>query len=158
CEPTSRSPIPRVPASIRRRFRRSPHSKPAASSTYRAILRRSHATSVTSPSAGIVPNGCSRSTCFPRRRTSRSSPVSRGRDDPARPHDRSGPSPVKGYVVRRLGQSFLVLFGISFVVFLILHLTGDPALVLLPPDASVDDVKRFRQEMGFNDAFLVQYG
>jgi len=64
---------------------------------------------------------------------------------------------VKDYVLRRLGQSVLVLFGISFVVFLILHLTGDPALVLLPPDASVEDVRRFRQEMGFNDPFLVQY-
>jgi peptide/nickel transport system permease protein len=64
---------------------------------------------------------------------------------------------VKTYLLRRLAQSLLVLFGISFVVFLILHLTGDPTLVLLPPDASPEDVIRFRQAMGFNDAFLVQY-
>ena len=43
---------------------------------------------------------------------------------------------MRAYLVRRLLQSLLVLLGVSFVVFFILHLTGDPALVLLPPDAS----------------------
>jgi peptide/nickel transport system permease protein len=65
---------------------------------------------------------------------------------------------VKVYLFRRLLQSLLVLLGVSFVVFFILYLTGDPALVLLPPDASADDVRRFREVMGFNDPFIVQYG
>jgi peptide/nickel transport system permease protein len=65
---------------------------------------------------------------------------------------------VKVYLARRLAQSLLVLLGVSFVVFFILHLTGDPALVLLPPDASAEDVRRFREAMGFNDPFIVQYG
>jgi peptide/nickel transport system permease protein len=56
-----------------------------------------------------------------------------------------------------LAQSLLVLLGVSFVVFFILYLTGDPALVLLPPEASAEDVRRFRDAMGFNDPFLVQY-
>ena len=62
------------------------------------------------------------------------------------------------YFVRRLLQSLIVLLGVSFVVFFILHLTGDPALVLLPPDASPEDVRRFREAMGFNDPFFVLYG
>ena len=62
------------------------------------------------------------------------------------------------YFTRRLLQSLIVLLGVSFVVFFILHLTGDPALVLLPPDASPEDVRRFREAMGFNDPFFVQYG
>jgi peptide/nickel transport system permease protein len=65
---------------------------------------------------------------------------------------------MRVYLTRRLLQSLLVLLGVSFVVFFILHLTGDPALVLLPPDASAEDVERFREVMGFNDPFLVQYG
>jgi peptide/nickel transport system permease protein len=65
---------------------------------------------------------------------------------------------VTTYLLRRLLQSLLVLFGVSFVVFLILYLTGDPALILLPPDATVEDVRRFRETMGFNDPFIVQYG
>ena len=65
---------------------------------------------------------------------------------------------MKTFFARRLLQSLVVLFGVSFVVFAILHLTGDPALVLLPPEASAEDVRRFREVMGFNDPFLVQYG
>jgi peptide/nickel transport system permease protein len=61
-------------------------------------------------------------------------------------------------LTRRLLQSLVVLLGVSFVVFFILHLTGDPALVLLPPETSPEDVQRFREAMGFNDPFLVQYG
>ena len=65
---------------------------------------------------------------------------------------------MRTFLFRRLVQSLVVLFGVSFVVFAILHLTGDPALVLLPPDASPEDVRRFREVMGFNDPFFVQYG
>jgi len=65
---------------------------------------------------------------------------------------------VKIYLARRLAQSVLVLLGVSFIVFFILYLTGDPALVLLPPDASAEDVQKFREAMGFNDPFIVQYG
>jgi peptide/nickel transport system permease protein len=65
---------------------------------------------------------------------------------------------MRVYLLRRFLQSVLVLFGVSFVVFGILFLTGDPALVLLPPDASLEDIARFRKEMGFDRPFLVQYG
>ena len=65
---------------------------------------------------------------------------------------------MKVYLGRRLAQSILVLLGVSFVVFFILYLTGDPALVLLPPDATAEDIRQFRQAMGFNDPFIVQYG
>jgi len=62
------------------------------------------------------------------------------------------------YLLRRVLQSLLVLLGVSFVVFFILHLTGDPALILLPPDASAEEIQRFRRAMGFDDPVLVQYG
>jgi peptide/nickel transport system permease protein len=65
---------------------------------------------------------------------------------------------MRTFLLRRLLQSLVVLLGVSFVVFAILYLTGDPALVLLPPDASPEDVLRFREIMGFNDPFFVQYG
>jgi ABC-type dipeptide/oligopeptide/nickel transport system permease component len=61
------------------------------------------------------------------------------------------------YLLRRLAQSVLVLLGVSFVVFFILYLTGDPALLLLPPDATAEDIRKFREDMGFNDPFIVQY-
>ncbi|HEY3066886.1 MAG TPA: nickel ABC transporter permease [Methylomirabilota bacterium] len=65
---------------------------------------------------------------------------------------------MKVYLLRRLWQSLVVLLGVSFVVFFILHLTGDPAAVLLPPEATAEDLRQFREQMGFNDPFIVQYG
>ena len=64
---------------------------------------------------------------------------------------------MASYLLRRGWQSLLVLLGVSVVVFLILHLTGDPALLLLPPDATAEDIARFRKAMGFDDPVTVQY-
>ena len=64
---------------------------------------------------------------------------------------------MKSYLLRRGWQSVLVLLGVSVVVFFILHLTGDPALLLLPPDATAEDLAKFRQAMGFDDPVAVQY-
>jgi peptide/nickel transport system permease protein len=64
---------------------------------------------------------------------------------------------LTSYLLRRGWQSLLVLLGVSVVVFLILHLTGDPALLLLPPDATAEDIARFRKAMGFDDPVSVQY-
>jgi peptide/nickel transport system permease protein len=61
------------------------------------------------------------------------------------------------YVARRLAQALIVLLGISIVVFVILHLTGDPTLLMLPPDVSAEEVARFRRAMGFDDPLPVQY-
>ena len=64
---------------------------------------------------------------------------------------------MKSYLLRRLWQSLLVIFGVSVVVFLILHLTGDPAALMLPPDATSEDIAKFRHDMGFDDPVAVQY-
>src|SRR5581483_10213044 len=77
-----------------------------------------------------------------------------GRHVPAHPaHRGGGPAGahrlVKSYLLRRLWQSVLV--------FLILPLTGDPAALLLPPDATAEDIAKFRHDMGFDDPVAVQY-
>src|SRR5512146_1338652 len=64
---------------------------------------------------------------------------------------------MQSYLLRRAWQSLLVLFGVSVVVFLILHLTGDPAALLLPPDATAEDIAKFRTARGFDDPVAVQY-
>lgn len=64
---------------------------------------------------------------------------------------------MTGYVARRTLQSLYVAVGLSLLVFLLLHLTGDPALVILPPYASPEEVAAFRERMGFNDPLAVQY-
>jgi len=64
---------------------------------------------------------------------------------------------VKSYILKRLFHCIFVLIGISVVVFIILHLTGDPAALLMPMDATPEQVAQFRKEMGFTDPLLVQY-
>src|SRR5256712_11348559 len=62
------------------------------------------------------------------------------------------------YLVRRLIAAIVVLVGVSFVVFLVLHLTpGDPAQVLLGPRATPDELARLRRELGLDRPVLIQY-
>jgi len=64
---------------------------------------------------------------------------------------------VKLYIFKRLFHSVFVLVGISVVVFAILHLTGDPAALMMPMDATPEQVAQFRKEMGFTDPLPLQY-
>lgn len=61
------------------------------------------------------------------------------------------------YLLRRLGISLVILFGLSLLVFAMINLSGDPVRLLLPPDASPETVARFRQEFGLNDPLPVRY-
>ena len=62
------------------------------------------------------------------------------------------------YLLSRLGQSVLVLFGVSLLIFFSLHLTGDPAAIMMPPGASQQEINQFRHSMGFDQPLLWQYG
>src|SRR5258705_10348288 len=61
------------------------------------------------------------------------------------------------YLLRRLGQSALVLLGVSIIVFGLLHLTGDPTRLLLPPEAREEDVRQLRALLGLDDPLWIQY-
>jgi ABC-type dipeptide/oligopeptide/nickel transport system permease component len=62
------------------------------------------------------------------------------------------------YVIRRCLQSLIVFAAILVIVFLMLQITGDPAAVLMPLDASEEDLQAFRQEMGFDKPLYIQFG
>ncbi len=61
------------------------------------------------------------------------------------------------YLIRRLGRAIFALWGISTIVFVVLRLSGDPAVLLLPQEASVEDVMRLRHDLGLDDPLLWQY-
>jgi peptide/nickel transport system permease protein len=65
---------------------------------------------------------------------------------------------MKSFLIRRFFHAILVLVGISLIVFLMLHLTGDPVALMMPMDAKPEDVAALRERMGFNDPLPVQYG
>ena len=64
---------------------------------------------------------------------------------------------MRAYVIRRLLQSLIVIKVVLVVVFVMLHLTGDPADVLMPEDSTLEDVAEFRKAMGFDKPLHVQY-
>ncbi|HZO32873.1 MAG TPA: ABC transporter permease [Chloroflexota bacterium] len=65
---------------------------------------------------------------------------------------------MTAYVVQRLLLAVLVVFGVSIVTFFLTFLSGDPAVLMLPPDASGEQIARFRAEWGFDKPIIVQYG
>ena len=62
------------------------------------------------------------------------------------------------YIVRRLIYMTPILFGVSLVIFLILHLVpGDPARLVAGLDATKEDVEIIRSSLGLDRPLPVQY-
>ena len=61
------------------------------------------------------------------------------------------------YIVRRLSQSVIVIAAVVVIVFLLMFLSGDPALLMLPPDATREDILAFRHQMGFDRPMWEQF-
>ena len=61
------------------------------------------------------------------------------------------------YILNRLFHSALVMFTISFIVFFIMFKAGDPVELMLPPDATQQDVVDMRAALGLDKSFIVQY-
>jgi ABC-type dipeptide/oligopeptide/nickel transport system permease component len=65
---------------------------------------------------------------------------------------------LQGYVVRRLLLAVPVLFGVSLIVFAVMHLApGDPAAIMLGAQATREDVERLHRELGLDRPLPVQY-
>jgi peptide/nickel transport system permease protein len=59
---------------------------------------------------------------------------------------------------RRIVGSIPVIIGISFLIFLLMHIApGDPVTLLLGDDATPADVERTRREWGLDRPLMVQY-
>ncbi len=65
---------------------------------------------------------------------------------------------MRAYIARRILYALFVLVGVSIIVFFLVRLTGDPAGLMLPLDATTEDVERMRRALGFDRPLLVQYG
>lgn len=61
-------------------------------------------------------------------------------------------------LVRRAGQSVIVVILVTLFVFLTTFLTGDPAGLMLGEGATQQQIEEFRSRMGFDEPVLVQYG
>lgn len=61
------------------------------------------------------------------------------------------------YLRRRLLQTLVGLAGIIFIVFVVLRLSGEPAALLLPPNATDEAVEEFRRSLGLDRPIIVQF-
>jgi peptide/nickel transport system permease protein len=65
---------------------------------------------------------------------------------------------MANFLVRRLITTLLVMLGVSFIVFMIIHLVpGDPVRIMLGLQADQAKVEEIRHLMGFDRPILIQY-
>lgn len=68
-------------------------------------------------------------------------------------------APVVRFLLKRLGMSLIVLFGVSLLIFTIARvIPGDPARIALGPNATPERVEQLRERLHLNEPFVIQYG
>jgi peptide/nickel transport system permease protein len=61
------------------------------------------------------------------------------------------------FLVQRSIRSLITLWIVVTAVFVVLRMSGDPAMTMLGPDASEEAIAAFRTSYGLNDSILDQY-
>jgi peptide/nickel transport system permease protein len=61
------------------------------------------------------------------------------------------------YLAGRLLQALVATFGVMTIVFVVMRLSGDPTLLLVPEGATREHIDALRRELGFDRPILVQY-
>jgi peptide/nickel transport system permease protein len=64
---------------------------------------------------------------------------------------------MRSYLARQLAQLVVVIVGISLLSFAILHVIGDPVLLLLPQNAGKEEYERYTKLLGLDQPIWVQY-
>jgi peptide/nickel transport system permease protein len=64
---------------------------------------------------------------------------------------------MRRFVAGQLLQFVVVIVGISMLSFAILHVIGDPVLLLLPQNAGKEEFERYRHLLGLDQPVTVQY-
>lgn len=61
------------------------------------------------------------------------------------------------FIARRSLQSVIVLFVVSLLAFILIYLSGDPVLALVPIDARSEDIESIRRGFGLDQPIYIQY-
>ena len=63
-----------------------------------------------------------------------------------------------GFLIRRLASTVLVMALVGVFIFLLLHLSpGDPAAIIAGDNATDDQIKGIRKQLGLDDPLIVQF-
>ena len=60
-------------------------------------------------------------------------------------------------IIRRIYQSFIVMFTVALVAFTLFRYVGDPVSQMVGQETSIADMERLREELGLNDPVIVQF-
>ena len=63
-----------------------------------------------------------------------------------------------GYITKRLGLAVLVAMTVSIIAYMLLYLSGDPALAIAGEGARQADIDMVRKTYGFDQPIIVQFG
>ena len=65
---------------------------------------------------------------------------------------------MTAYIIHRLVHAVFVVFGVSLIIFLLLHLApGDPARMIAGEYATENQVEAIREKLGLNKPLITQY-
>ena len=64
---------------------------------------------------------------------------------------------MRQFIALRILYSIVTLFILSLTIFMMVRLTGDPALLMAEPGARPEDLARVRQQWGLDRPWPVQY-
>ncbi len=64
---------------------------------------------------------------------------------------------MQRYILKRIAAAVFCILMVSIIVFVLSRMSGDPAELLLPMDATQEDLTRFRASMGLDKPVYVQY-
>ncbi|MFM0198718.1 ABC transporter permease [Paraburkholderia fungorum] len=64
---------------------------------------------------------------------------------------------MPAYVLRRVGSALVTVWLMSILIFVLVRMVGDPAYLLMPPEATEADRQLFREQLGLADPVPVQY-
>jgi peptide/nickel transport system permease protein len=64
---------------------------------------------------------------------------------------------MKKFIVKRLGLAAISLFLLSLTIFLLIRISGDPAVLLAEPGASAADLQAIRTQFGLDRPLWIQY-
>jgi peptide/nickel transport system permease protein len=64
---------------------------------------------------------------------------------------------MQRFVLQRLIQGLIIVVVVSLIVFIFVHMSGDPAALLVPEQATPEDVANYRRALGLDRPLYTQY-
>ena len=61
------------------------------------------------------------------------------------------------FILRRLFQAVIVMVSVAFIAFLLFQYVGDPVVFLLGQDATPEQIRQLRADLGLDQPFFVQF-